>query len=41
MLRGEDYLNADNDAVPYMEGRDSVEEIHPDADGKAKAIIEV
>jgi hypothetical protein len=45
LLRGEDYLDADADAVQYIDARDSVEEqIHPDSDdkkqGKAK-IIEV
>jgi hypothetical protein len=46
LLRGEDYLDADADAVQYTGVRDSVEEqIHPDCDekeqGKSKAIIDV
>lgn len=47
LLRGEDYLDADADAVPYADARDSEEQMRPEADDKAekeskgKGIIEV
>lgn len=43
LLRGETYL--DDDAVPYMDARESEEQIRPEsedkAEGKGKAVAEV
>ena len=45
MLRGEDYLDGDADAVPYTEARESEDLIRPDVEGfsdsKGKTVEEV
>ncbi|KAL6703944.1 hypothetical protein ACN47E_008882 [Coniothyrium glycines] len=45
LLRGEEYLDGDQDAVVYVDGRDSEEDVRPEVpnkdDVKGKAVIDV
>lgn len=45
LLRGEEYLDADQDAAPYANARESEEQNRPEggirSEGKGKAIIDV